>query len=78
MENAATKTQKKEILEVRNLVKHFEVEGSQDVVRAVDGISFDIFAGETLGLVRRIGLREINCRTLHFASARTDIGRSDF
>ena len=55
MENAAVKTQTKEILQVRNLVKHFEVEGSEDVVRAVDGISFDIIKGETLGLVGESG-----------------------
>ncbi|HEX5888880.1 MAG TPA: dipeptide ABC transporter ATP-binding protein [Pyrinomonadaceae bacterium] len=39
------------LVSVRGLVKHFPVEGSDDVVRAVDGVSFDIFAGETLGLV---------------------------
>ena len=43
------------IVGVRGLVKHFPVEGSDDVVRAVDGVSFDIFAGETLGLVGESG-----------------------
>lgn len=43
------------LVSVRNLVKHFPVEGSDDVVRAVDGVSFQIFAGETLGLVGESG-----------------------
>jgi oligopeptide/dipeptide ABC transporter ATP-binding protein len=43
------------LISVRGLVKHFPVEGSDDVVRAVDGVSFEIFAGETLGLVGESG-----------------------
>src|ERR1041385_3387602 len=43
------------LVSVRGLVKHFPVEGSDDVVRAVDGLSFDIYAGETLGLVGESG-----------------------
>ncbi len=50
-----SKTEKKELVKVRNLVKHFPVEASDDVVRAVDDVSFDIFAGETLGLVGESG-----------------------
>jgi oligopeptide/dipeptide ABC transporter ATP-binding protein len=55
MENSAVKTQKKELIQVRHLVKHFAVENSEDVVRAVDDITFDIFEGETLGLVGESG-----------------------
>ena len=43
------------LVSVRGLVKHFPVEGSDEVVRAVDGVSFEIFAGETLGLVGESG-----------------------
>ena len=55
MENNAVKTEKSELLDVRNLVKHFPIESSDDVVKAVDGVSFDIKPGETLGLVGESG-----------------------
>ena len=57
MSTAATQIAKatETLVSVRDLVKHFPVEGSDDVVRAVDGVTFQIFAGETLGLVGESG-----------------------
>lgn len=44
-----------ELVEVRNLVKYFPIDDSDDVVKAVDDISFTIREGETLGLVGESG-----------------------
>ena len=44
-----------QLVRVRGLVKHFPVEGSDDVIHAVDDVSFEIVHGETLGLVGESG-----------------------
>ena len=44
-----------ELVRVAGLVKHFPVEDTDDVYRAVDDVSFEILSGETLGLVGESG-----------------------
>ena len=51
--------EKTKLLEIKDLKKHFAVKksgfGKQQTVKAVDGVSLDIYKGETLGLVGESG-----------------------
>jgi len=55
MTGPATTTETRTLVEVRHLVKHFPVENSDDILQAVDDLSFDLLRGETLGLVGESG-----------------------
>ena len=48
------------MLEVRNLTKHFKV-GSKQIGHAVDGVSFTLKKGKTLGLVGESGCGKSTC-----------------
>lgn len=50
----------KKILEVKNLKKYFPATQKQQL-KAVDNVSFDIYEGETLGIVGESGCGKTTC-----------------
>lgn len=60
------------LLEIKNLKKHFHV-GNNAVLKAVDGVTFDIYKGETVGLVGESGCGKTTLgRTLTVLYPKTD------
>ncbi len=53
-------SEKKVLVEVKVLKKHFKV-GKNAILKAVDGIDFKIYKGETLGLVGESGCGKTTC-----------------
>ena len=52
--------EKKVLIEVKDLKKYFQV-GRHQTLKAVDGVSFKIYKGETLGLVGESGCGKTTC-----------------
>ena len=72
-------TENQALVRVIDLKKHFPITGGffgrqTRLVKAVDGISFEVNHGETLGTGRREWLRKIDQRPRHLAVVHPHIG----
>jgi peptide/nickel transport system ATP-binding protein len=79
MSAVLAETPARPLLSVRGLTKHFPLKGglfggSGGVVRAVDGITFDVFPGETLGIVGESGCGKSTTARLLVDLIRADSG----
>ena len=52
--------EKEVLIEVKDLKKYFQV-GKHATLKAVDGVNFKIYKGETLGLVGESGCGKTTC-----------------
>ncbi|ASC71637.1 ABC transporter protein [Halomicronema hongdechloris C2206] len=86
--NAASETDRDPLLQVHDLTQHYTLEqtllarclGGQhnQVIKAVDGVSFDLYPGEILGLVGESGCgKSTLCRSI-LQLVRPTAGRVDF
>ena len=68
-------SEKKVLVEVKDLKKHFKV-GKNAILKAVDGIDFKIYKGETLGLVGESGCGKTTCGKTVMGPARVSLTES--
>lgn len=81
---ASTPSRAEPLLQVRNLCKHFPIYSKgfmrrqSGVVKAVDDVSFDLHAGETLGIVGESGSGKTTCARTILRALSPSSGRALF
>lgn len=70
----------KPILSVRDLTKHYPLKSgvvrhTVGYVKAVDGVSFNLYPGETLGVVGESGVRQVHAGASAGKPRAADVGR---